>query len=114
MHNCDTHFAADATHEHYSSYYANPNVKAILKYLLPGLRSLLRFQASNGLGERIFGKLGRLLTKNSKMLDVESKLSLNVNTQYRELGLGYPKVKGAWTPEAEDYEVFSSFVVDVP
>ena len=108
VHVCDTHMAAEPTHEHYTSYYSNKKVRPIFRYIAPGLQSLLRFQASNGLGERIFGKLGRLLTKNSKNLDCESKLCLNVNAQYFQLE-GYRHMR-SYVPEDADYEVFAGFV----
>ena len=58
------------------------STKKVFGLLLPGLRDLLRREASNGLGERVFGLLSRRLSKFNKETNAELYLGMRVTTKY--------------------------------
>ena len=60
----------------------SPSTKQLVGLLGPGLRDLLRREASNGLGERIFGMMARQLSKFNKDIDAELYLGLRVTTKF--------------------------------
>ena len=83
-------------------YGLEPENRKTYEFIWPGVLTFLSEASHNSLGERFFGKAGRVITKYSKNLDVELKMALHANGQT----LGMPGYGQAyqWVPNAEDLE----------
>ena len=85
-------------------YWSDPDVRATYAMLIPGVNSLLSHGAGNGFGERVFGKLGRVITKHSKNMNAERKMGLHINGPNLKAP-GYERIE-EWTPNEKDYDMW--------
>ena len=111
VHLADAWFASDPDPTPLCEYFSDAKVKRTFRLLLPGLRSLLMHQASNGTIERIFSKLSHLLNKFCKNLNPEGKLCLNINSRYMKMD-GYEQRFELQPDSDDDIDTFEGSFYD--